>query len=121
METYDVVIIGAGAAGLSAGIYAARSGLKTAIVEEKLAGGTTGDAPNVENYPGYIQITGTELAEKMTSHCRKTGVTFHELEAVTSLNLQSEKKVVTTNRTQYESLAIIIATGSHYREIGAKG
>src|SRR5512136_18146 len=102
METYDVVIIGAGAAGLSAGIYAARSGLKTAIVEEKLSGGTTGDAPNVENYPGFSQITGAELAEKMTGHCRKTGVIFHELESVTSLNLLGEKKIVTTNRAQYE-------------------
>jgi thioredoxin reductase (NADPH) len=121
METYDLIIIGAGAAGLSAGIYAARSGLKTAIIEEKLSGGTTADAPNVENYPGFSQITGAELAEKMTDHCKKTGVTFRELETFTALNLQGEKKTVTTSRTQYEATALIIATGSHYREIGAKG
>ena len=121
METYDVIIIGAGAAGLSAGIYAARSGLKAAVIEEKLSGGTTADAPNVENYPGFSQITGAELAEKMTSHCKKTGVVFHELEVVATLNLQNEKKIVTTSRTQYEAAAVIIATGSHYREIGAKG
>jgi thioredoxin reductase (NADPH) len=121
METYDVVIIGAGAAGLSAGIYAARSGLTTAIIEEKLSGGTTADAPNVENYLGFSQITGAELAEKMTDHCKKTGVVFRELEAVTGLSLQGEKKTVTTSRTTYEANAVIIATGSHYREIGAKG
>jgi thioredoxin reductase (NADPH) len=121
METYDLVIIGAGAAGLSAGIYAARSGLKTAIIEEKLAGGTTADAPTVENYPGFSQISGAELAEKMTAHCRKTGVVFHELETVTALSLQGEKKIVKTSRTDYEATAIVIATGSHYREIGAKG
>lgn len=121
METYDLIIIGAGAAGLAAGIYGARSGLKTAIIEEKLAGGTTADAPTVENYPGFSQISGADLAEKMTSHCRKTGVTMHELETVTSLNLQGEKKNIITNRTQYEATAIIIATGSHYKEIGAKG
>jgi thioredoxin reductase (NADPH) len=121
METYDLIIIGAGAAGLSAGIYAARSGLKTVIIDEKLSGGTTADAPTVENYPGFIQVNGTELAQKMTDHCRKTGVTFHELEAVTALNLQGEKKTVTTSRGQYEATAIVIATGSHYRELGAKG
>jgi len=121
METYDLIIIGAGAAGLSAGIYAARSGLKTLIIEEKLAGGTTADAPTVENYPGYAQISGAELAEKMTTHCRKTGVTINELETVTALNLQGEKKNVTTNRTTYETNALIIATGAHYRQIGVPG
>ena len=121
METYDVIIIGAGAAGLSAGIYAARSGLKTTIIEEKLSGGTTADAPIVENYPGYSQINGAELAEKMTIHCRKTGATIHELETVTALNLQGEKKTVLTNRSQYEAPAVIIATGSHYRELGVPG
>ncbi len=121
MESYDIVIIGAGAAGLSAGIYAARSGLKVAIIEEKLSGGTTADAPSVENYPGFPQISGAELAEKMTTHCKKTGVVFHELEAVTALNLQGEKKIVTTSRTTYEAAAVLIATGAHYREIGAKG
>ena len=112
MENYELIIIGAGAAGLSAGIYAARSGLKTLIIEEKLAGGTTADAPTVENYPGYAQIGGAELAEKMTTHCRKTGVTINELETVTALNLQGEKKTVTTTRAEYEANAIIIATGS---------
>jgi thioredoxin reductase (NADPH) len=121
METYDVIIIGAGAAGLSAGIYAARSGLKTVIIDEKLSGGTTADAPNVENYPGFSQVTGADLAEKMTNHCKKTGVAIRELEAVTAIDLQGQKKMVTTSRTQYEAQAVIIATGSHYREIGAKG
>jgi len=121
MEAYELIIIGAGAAGLAAGIYAARSGLTTAIIEEKFAGGTTADAPSVENYPGFSQISGAELAEKMTNHCKKTGAMFHELEAVTALSLQGEKKTVTTSRTTYEASAVIIATGSHYREIGAKG
>ena len=121
METYDVLIIGAGAAGLSAGIYAARSGLKTLIIEEKMAGGTTADAPIVENYPGFTQINGAELAEKMTTHCRKTGVTIQEIETVTSLDLKNEKKTVKTNRTEYETNAIIIATGAHYRQINVPG
>lgn len=121
METYDVIIIGAGASGLSAGIYAARSGLKTLIIEEKMAGGTTADAPTVENYPGFTQINGAELAEKMTTHCRKTGVTIQEIETVTSIDLKNEKKTIKTNRAEYETNAIIIATGAHYSQINVPG
>ena len=65
MEEKELVIVGAGPAGLSAGIYAARSGLKTLILDEKMAGGTTADAPIVENYPGFTKISGGELAQKM--------------------------------------------------------
>ncbi|RJS82011.1 FAD-dependent oxidoreductase, partial [Candidatus Bathyarchaeota archaeon] len=75
MEKWDLIIIGAGAAGLAAGIYGARSGLKTLILEEKMVGGTTADAPIIENYPGFESIRGTELAKKMAAHCQKTGVT----------------------------------------------
>jgi len=121
MESWDLIIIGAGCAGLAAGIYGARSGLKTLIIEEKLSGGTTSDAPVVENYPGFSQIGGAELAEKMTTHCRKTGVTFHELETVTGLELTGDKKIVKTSKAVYEASAIIIATGSYYRKIGVVG
>jgi len=121
MEQWDLVIIGAGAAGLAAGIYAARSGLKTLILDEKMAGGTTADAPNVENYPGFSQISGAELTEKMVLHCRKTGAAIRELETVTSLELKSEKKIVKTAISTYEAATVIIASGSHYREIGVKG
>ena len=121
MESWELIIIGAGAAGLAAGIYAARSGLKTLIIDEKLAGGTTADAPVVENYPGFPQIGGGELAEKMVLHCKKVGVTFHEIESVTGLELADERKIVKTSRADYEAKAVIIATGSHYREIGVKG
>jgi len=121
VESYELIIVGAGAAGLAAGIYGARSGLKTLIIEEKLAGGTTGDAPIVENYPGFASISGGELAEKMVQHCKKTGVVFRELEPVVSLDLKGEKKIVKTSRTEYEAMAIIIATGAHYRELNVKG
>jgi thioredoxin reductase (NADPH) len=121
MEQWDLIIIGAGAAGLAAGIYAARSGLKTLIIDEKMAGGTAADAPNVENYPGFPQISGAELSEKMVLHCRKTGATIRELETVIDLDLKDEKKVVKTARSTYEAAAVIIASGSHYREIGVKG
>jgi thioredoxin reductase (NADPH) len=121
METWDLIIVGGGAAGLAAGIYGSRSGLKTLILEEKLPGGTTADAPIVENYPGFSTVTGAELAEKKVLHARKTGATIHELETVVSLNLAGEKKIVKTSRTEYEAYAIIIASGAHYREANVKG
>jgi thioredoxin reductase (NADPH) len=121
MENWDVIIIGAGSAGLAAGIYAVRSGLKTLILDEKLAGGTISDAPTVVNYPGFAEISGGELAEKMTSHCRKLGATIHDLEPVTELELTGEKKIVKTSKATYEAKAIIFSTGSHYKEIGVKG
>ena len=121
METFDVIIIGAGSAGLSAGVYAVRSGLKTLILEEKLAGGTIADASLVVNYPGFAEISGGELAEKMTSHAKKVGATIHDLEPVTELELTGEKKIVKTSTTTYEARAVIFSTGSHYKELGAKG
>ncbi len=121
METWDVIIIGAGSAGLSAGIYAVRSGLKTLILEEKFAGGTIADASLVVNYLGFAEISGGELAEKMTSHCKKVGAVIHDLEPLTELELVGEKKIVTTSATTYEAKAVIFSTGSHYKELGAKG
>jgi thioredoxin reductase (NADPH) len=121
MESWDVVIVGAGSAGLSAGIYAVRSGLKTLVMDDKLGGGTISDAPTVVNYPGFAEISGGELAEKMLTHCRKLGATVHDIEPITSMNLSSETKTVTTTRTTYEAKAVIISQGSHYKEIGAKG
>jgi len=121
MEDLDVIIIGAGSAGLSAGIYAVRSGLKTVILEEKLAGGTISDASTVVNYPGFAEINGGELAEKMVDHCRKVGAVIKDLEPVTELQLAGEKKIVKTSKATYEAKAVIFSTGSHYREVGVKG
>jgi thioredoxin reductase (NADPH) len=121
MENWDVIIIGAGSAGLSAGIYAVRSGLKTLILDEKLPGGTISDASIVVNYPGFAEISGGELAEKMANHCKKVGAVIHELESVTELELTGEKKIVKTSNASYEANAIIFSTGSHYKEVGVKG
>jgi len=121
MEIWDLVIIGAGAAGLAAGIYAARSGLKTLVLDEKIAGGTTADAPLVENYPAFQKISGFELTQKMVTHCRSTGVTIHEFEKASNLDLNGEKKIVKTGKAAYEAKAVIIASGSHYREISVPG
>ncbi|MCW4023579.1 MAG: FAD-dependent oxidoreductase [Candidatus Bathyarchaeota archaeon] len=121
MENWDVIIVGVGSAGLSAGIYAVRSGLKTLILDEKFAGGTISDAPMVVNYPGFAEISGGELAEKMTTHARKLGVVIHDIEPVVSMDLKGETKTVTTPTATYQAKAVIISQGSHYKELGAKG
>ncbi len=121
MENWDVIIIGAGSAGLAAGIYTVRSGLKTLILDEKLAGGTISDAPTVVNYPGFAEINGGELAEKMTNHAKKLGSIIHDIEPVVSMDLAGEIKKITTSKATYEAKAVIISQGSHYKEMGAKG
>jgi thioredoxin reductase (NADPH) len=121
VESHDLIIIGAGVAGLSAGIYGARSGLKTLILEEKMAGGTTADAPWVENYPGFQNISGTELAQNMVAHAKSSGVKINESERVVRLALRGDKKTVETEKGSYEVGAVIIASGSYYRQLGIPG
>jgi thioredoxin reductase (NADPH) len=121
MEELELVIIGAGAAGLTAGIYGVRSGLKTVVLEEKFAGGTALDASTVENYLGFPSISGSELAQKMVAHAKNAGVTLKELETVASLDLKNEMKRVQTQKAIYATKAVIVASGSHYRQLGVPG
>lgn len=121
MEEWDLIIIGAGAAGLAAAIYGARSGLKTLIIEEKIAGGAAADSPLIENYPAYPSVSGRELMDKMVEHCRSFNVKINEIEKVTELELEGGKKTVKTVKAVYEAKAVIVATGSHYRELGVPG
>jgi len=121
LEHWDLIIIGGGPAGLTAGIYGARSGLKTLILEEKTVGGATAESPLIENYPGFPAISGRELVEKMAEHCRKFGVTIKEIEGVVELDPKGEKKIVKTDKASYSASAVIIATGCHYRELGVPG
>jgi thioredoxin reductase (NADPH) len=86
-----------------------------------MAGGTTADAPLIENYPGFQSISGRELAQKMVTHCRSVGVEISELEGAASLDIESEKKIVKTDKTTYEAKAVIFASGAHYRELGVPG
>lgn len=121
MENWDLIVIGAGAAGLAAGIYGARSGLTTLILEEKLAGGTTADAPWVENYPGFQSIDGTELAQKMVAQAKTAGVKINEFERVVRIDFKGEMKVVQTEKESYQTKTAIIASGSSYRQLGIPG
>jgi thioredoxin reductase (NADPH) len=121
MANLELIISGAGPAGLAAGIYGVRSGLKTLVLEEKIAGGTVVDAPVIENYLGFPSISGFDLAQKMVDHTKNLSVSIHEFEAITKLNLKGEEKIVTTDKESYSAKALIIASGSRYRELGVPG
>jgi len=122
MESWDLIIIGAGPAGLTAGIYGARSGLKTLVLEEKIPGGAAADTPLVENYPGFSEgISGRDLVDKMAEHCRKTGAEIRQLERFTELNVKDERRIVKTDRAKYSASAVIVASGCHYMELGVPG
>ncbi|RLG93106.1 thioredoxin-disulfide reductase [Candidatus Bathyarchaeota archaeon] len=120
MEKWELLIIGAGAAGLTAGLYGARSGLKTLIIDEKMAGGTAVDAPVIENYPGFTRISGRELMQRMVEHAKRFGVEIRELEKAEKLELDDAKRVI-TDKNVYEASAIVIATGTRHRKLGVPG
>lgn len=113
---YDLIIIGAGPAGLTAGIYAKRANLKTLILEKETIGGQISSSPLVENYPGFPSITGAELSNNFFEQAMNLGVDF-EIEEVLSIEDGKTKKIVTDSNT-YECKAIILACGAKYRRLG---
>lgn len=122
MESWDLIIIGAGPAGLTAGIYGARSGLKTLVLEEKTLGGAAADTPLVENYPGFFEgIGGRDLVDKMGEHCRRVGAEIRQLESFIELDVKGERRIVKTDRATYSASAVIVASGCHYKDLGVPG
>ncbi|MEE1129306.1 MAG: thioredoxin-disulfide reductase [Methanobrevibacter sp.] len=122
MEQYDIIIIGAGPGGLTAGIYAGRQGTKNLILDRNLAGGIGREVPEMENYPGFDNISGLELIEKMKSQAIKN-CELHEMEEVTEItkNNTEYRFTVKTNKDEYQSKTVILATGSSHRHLNAKG
>jgi thioredoxin reductase (NADPH) len=115
----DLVIVGAGPAGLTAGIYAVRAGLKAVVLEKSIVGGQVSLTPVVENYPGFATVPGKQLMEIMSEHTRGY-VPIHEGEGVNSIE-PGETFTVTTNRGSYSTKGIILTTGAAYRKLGATG
>ena len=113
---YDVIIIGGGPAGLTAGIYTLRANLKTLIIEKETIGGQISSSPLVENYPGFLSITGAELSNNLYEQIDKLNGEI-ELEEVLEIIPGEIKKVITDYNT-YEAKSIIIATGAKYRLLG---
>lgn len=112
----DVIIVGMGPAGMSAGVYAKRSGLNTLILEKKSPGGLINITNLVDNYLGFDNITGPELAYKMFEHCKNNGVNY-KIEEVTKIRKVDNIFKVTTNKTTYESKTVILSGGRQPRKI----
>jgi thioredoxin reductase (NADPH) len=115
----DLVIVGGGPAGLTAGIYAQRSGLKSAIVEKDALGGQIATTPIVENYPGIAQAGGKVLVELMVSHALEYARIFQGEEVVDIAT--GDSIVVTTSRRRFQTRAVLLATGAKHRHLDVPG
>ena len=117
---YDILIIGGGPAGLTAAIYAARAGKRTAILEREAAGGQIVSAPLVENYPGAPSVSGAELAGRMRAQAEELGAELLYTEAAGLEKTQTGFRVLCTDGTR-EARTVILATGASHRRLGLPG
>ena len=121
-KNFDLIVVGAGPAGLTAAIYGARSGLKTLVLEEKFSGGLLAEAPLIENYPGLREgISGFELANRMEAQAKAFGAQINSPEKVISLVLEGKIKTLKTGKDTYVARAIILALGCEYRKLNILG
>lgn len=119
-KIYDVIIIGAGASGMTASLYASRANMSVLMIERGLYGGQMNNTEEIENYPAYEFITGRELSEKMYQQSIKFGAdyTYGDVSEVID---GKEFKTVVSGKKQYKGRSIIIATGAEYKKLGVKG
>ena len=121
MALYDVVIVGGGAAGMTAALYALRNGKSVMIIEKEGFGGQITHSPKVENFPGFLSISGNEIADRLFSQIMEQGAEF-EIETVTQIVDEKDHKLVLTEEgTTYEAKAVILATGVKHRMLGLEG
>lgn len=121
MEEYDLIIIGGGPAGLTAGIYAGRQGMSTLILEMMTGAGSGYMVPSMENYPGFEIISGKDLLEKMREQAGKH-VPINNMEEVKKIDGNDTSGIlVTTSKGEYKSRAVIISTGSRHRRLKVPG
>ena len=122
MEEKDLIVIGAGPAGLTAGMYAARAGMDTLVIEKVVPGGQMATAHNIKNYPGFPEgIGGMELAELMKVHAENLGTDIKNLDEVKKVEKDGDDFKVTTSQGQYKAKAVIIATGLYRKKLGVPG
>lgn len=117
---YDTMIIGAGPAGMTAALYAARSNLKVALLERGIYGGQMNNTAEIENYPGYARISGPELAEKMFEPLENLGVE-HLFGQVEKIEDYGDYKKIITEDEVFETKTVILASGANHRHLGVPG
>ncbi len=116
----DLIVIGAGPAGLTAALYALRAGKTVTVLEKGVFGGQMTYSPKLENYPGFLEISGNELADKMMEQVLSHGAEL-EMETVTAIETVGETKKVITENGYFEAKAVIVATGAAHRHLGVEG
>lgn len=120
MRKFDVAIIGAGPAGLTAAVYARRAGLTTVVMEKVAPGGQINITDEIENWPGTKKMSGAALGKSFKEHALSLGVELL-LTQVTSIEKTQDSKIIHTTDGEIEAGAIILATGAHFRKLGVKG
>ena len=114
---YDIIVVGAGPAGLTAALYARRSEKKVLVIEKDTFGGQITHSPRVENYPGFIAMSGNEFADKLIEQVMAQGAEI-ELDEVIGIGGKAGNYTVFCNGKDYQAKAVIIAAGSHHRQLG---
>lgn len=117
---YDFIVIGAGAAGLSAVVYAVRSGLSAIVLDKQVAGGLTAESPLVENYLGFKAIEGTNLAREFINHATEYAKIRENVE-VFSMKKEEDRIKVSTSEGDYFAKSVAITTGTSHKKLGVKG
>jgi len=120
MEEYDVIIIGAGPAGLTAGIYIGREDLKALIIDKGIKGGNANMAPVIGNFPGYKSITGLELLNNIGKQAEKY-INIQEYEKIVEIQKNTNIITLKTDKNNYRTKSLIICSGTTYRKLGVPG
>lgn len=120
-KEFDVVILGGGPAGFSAGIYTARGNVSTAILDVSMLGGQPSNYLELENYPAFMKIGGFELMEKFEEHADMFGVQKFPMQEIEFIDLVSSPKIIKTKEVEFRTKSVIIATGAKPMNLGVKG
>ena len=118
--TYDILIVGAGPAGLTAAIYGRRAGKSVLVIEKETFGGQITHSPKVENYPGFRMLSGMELGDKLVEQAMDLGAEL-EMDTVTALRTEGDLHIAVGETAEYTARAVIVAAGSHHRTLGLAG